>query len=294
MVGLGESQTLPPPTDPTPRGRDLTVGRDGHEATARDDFYSDRIRCDHPVVENAAALGEALLEEAKRRRRGRIVVLAPGQLRDGLVEAGCEVEAIMPGFYRNRADCAVLGRALDPERSTLSDPEAVSEVDRLLSRRSPGKQRPRVETQRATVEDAADIAELIAGTFEHYPTPSGVPEYIADQITDGVPFRLIREDGEMIACASAELVREAQTAELTDCSTRPAARGRGLMQSILADLMDDLREMGYPTAFTLARAREPGMNLAFQRLGFAFRGRMVQSCRIGTGFEDMNVWSRRL
>jgi putative beta-lysine N-acetyltransferase len=277
-----------------PRGRDLTVSVNGHEVTARDDFYSDRIRCDHPPVDDGAALGAALLAEARSRHRGRIVVLAPGELRDGLIATGSEVEAVMPGFYRNGRDCAVLGLALDPVRRTLSDPEAVTAVDRLLSRRSPGKTRPHVETQRATNDDAPAIAELIAETFEHYPTPSGVPQYIADQITDGVPFRLIREENEIIACASAGLVRDAQTAELTDCATRPAARGRGLMQSILTDLMDDLREMGYPTAFTLARAREPGMNLAFQRLGFAFRGRMIQSCRIGTGFEDMNVWSRRL
>jgi hypothetical protein len=52
--------------------------------------------------------------------------------------------------------------------------------------------------------------------------------------------------------------------------------------------------MGYPTAFTLARASVPGINLAFHRLDFLFRGRMAASCRIGGGIEDMNVWSRRL
>jgi hypothetical protein len=44
----------------------------------------------------------------------------------------------------------------------------------------------------------------------------------------------------------------------------------------------------------LARARIPGINLAFQRLGFALRGCMPQSCRIGEGLEDMHVWSRAL
>jgi hypothetical protein len=66
------------------------------------------------------------------------------------------------------------------------------------------------------------------------------------------------------------------------------------MQAILLDLMDDLRELKYPTAFTLARARIPGVNLAFHRLGFELCGTMSQSCRIGEGIEDMNVWSRSL
>ena len=60
---------------------------------------------------------------------------------------------------------------------------------------------------------------------------------------------------------------------------------------VLAGLAD-LRALGYPTAFTLARAAIPGVNLAFQRLDFQLRGTMPQSCRIGEGIEDMNIWSR--
>ena len=66
------------------------------------------------------------------------------------------------------------------------------------------------------------------------------------------------------------------------------------MQALLGDLMDDLRGMDYPTAFTLARATVPGVNMAFARLGFRFRGTMPRSCRIGEGIEDMNIWSRSL
>ena len=87
-------------------------------------------------------------------------------------------------------------------------------------------------------------------------------------------------------------MRGAKTAELTDCATDPAHRGRGYMQQILLGLVRDVDALGYPTVFTLARARVPGVNLAFQRLGFELRGRMAQSCRIGDGIEDMNIWSR--
>ena len=58
--------------------------------------------------------------------------------------------------------------------------------------------------------------------------------------------------------------------------------------------MEDLRQMNYPTAFTLARARIPGVNIVFQRLGFEFQGRMRSSCLIGDGIEDMNILSRAL
>jgi putative beta-lysine N-acetyltransferase len=151
-----------------------------------------------------------------------------------------------------------------------------------------------IETRRATLADAPALAELLGETFEHYPTPSNDPEYVAQQLRDGTPFRVVEDGEQIVACASADLLRDARTAELTDCATRPQARGQGLMRRLLADLMDDLRDLGYPTAFTLARARIPGVNVAFSRLGFELRGTMLQSCRIGDGLEDMNVWSRAL
>ncbi len=286
---------LPAPTDPTPRSTPLTLTMAGDQTvTVRNDGYSDRIRCDHPKVTNGKALGEALLASARRHRRGRVVILASSTLRAGLEEAGMVFEANMPGFYRGQWDCSVLGYALDPKRATSSDREAVAYVDKLVMENPPAKPRPRIKTIRALPEHATDLAELIAATFEHYPTPSGVPAYIEAQIREGVPFRFVKLDGRMVACASADLVREAKTAELTDCSTRPDQRGGGFMQAILNDLMQDMREMGHPTAFTLARACIPGVNLAFLRLGFELRGRMIRSCRIGSGMEDMNVWSRRL
>lgn len=292
---MNSHASLPSPTDPSPRWEPLTLTLpQGEQVVVRDDGYSDRIRCDHPRVRSGETLGEALIEAARIYHRGRVMVLAPSRLREGLESAGLTHEATMPGFYCGQDDCVTLAYALDPTRATSSDAEAVARVDALVREKPPAKARTRLPTQRATVQDAEDLAKLIAATFEHYPTPSGVPAYLRAQIQEGVPFRFVRKDGEMVACASADLERGAKTAELTDCSTRPDQRGGGFMQFILADLMDDLRALGYPTAFTLARACIPGVNLAFQRLGFHFDGRMARSCRIGGGIEDMNVWSRRL
>ncbi len=290
-----EPTTLPAPTDPRPRWTPLELTLPGNQrAIVRNDGYSDRIRCDHPDVDDGEALGNALQEAARTHGRGRVVVLARAALRAGLERAGLEHEATMPGFYAGDQDCVVFGHPMDPDRARSSDAEAVAYVDKLVRAKPASKPRPRPTTVRARPDHAPALAELIAATFEHYPTPSGVPDYLEQNIREGVPFRFVEKDGRMVACASADLVREAKTAELTDCSTRPDERGGGYMQAILEDLMQDMRDMGYPTAFTLARACIPGVNLAFLRLGFEFRGRMVRSCRIGSGMEDMNVWSRRL
>ena len=287
-----------PPDDPTPRWRAIEIlTADGARVSVKDDAYSDRIRCDHPPSCSAQALAEALVEAARANRRGRIALFAPEALRGDLCREQFVHEATMPGFYAGTEDCAVMGRAIDPTRAELSDPEAVAEADAILKRKTgsaPPEHRPTPATMVATEADAPAIAELVTRTFERYPTPTGVPGYVAQQIREGIPFRIVREGDDVVACASADLIRSARTAELTDCATRPDQRGRGLMQGILSDLMDDMRAMGYPTAFTLARASVPGINLAFWRLGFVWRGQMRNSCRIGGGIEDMNVWSRPL
>jgi len=284
------------PTDPTPRTEPIDVALPtGEEIAAVVDFYSERVRCDHPDVHDGAALGDALREEAEATGSGRVVVLTNDELVPGLEASGYTCEAVMPGFYNGERDCAVLGLALEAEREVLGDEAAVARVEEILeAKRGTTARAVDVETHRAEVDDAEAIAALIAETFSQYPTPSGDPDYIAKSIARGTPFRTVEVEGRVVACASADLVREAQTAELTDCATLPTFRGHGFMRALLTDLMGDLEYIGYPTAFTLARAVEPGINVAFQRLGFELRGRMVRSCRIGGGLEDMNVWSRRL
>jgi putative beta-lysine N-acetyltransferase len=259
------------------------------------DPYSDRVRCDHPPDLDEGRLAEELRGAADDFGRHRVVTFVDESLRSGLEDEGFEVEGVMPGFYRGESDCVVMGWATNESRIQPADPEGAQLTDRVLKDKegTPGLHAV-VQTDEATLDDAADIAEILGETFDAYPTPSGDPEYVTRQIEEGTPFRLVRENGDIVACASADLVRMAQTAELTDCATRPSHRGKGLMQAILTDLMDDLRVAEYPTAFTLARASVPGINVAFQRLGFKYRGRMTRSCRIGTGMEDMNIWSRWL
>lgn len=260
-----------------------------------DDSYSDRLRCDHPDVRDAEAFGRFLKDKAAALGRERVVTLVDSETSKVLEEQGFANEGQMPGFYGGESDCAVMGWSADNSRMQLASPDGDALTDEILEKkRRETSLHVATPTEPATFDDAAELADLLGKTFAEYPTPSSDPAYVASELERGTPFRVIRENGEIAACASADLVTDARTAELTDCATRAASRGNGYMQSILRDLMGDLRERDYPTAFTLARATIPGVNIAFQRLGFKFRGRMPQSCRIGDGLEDMNIWSRWL
>lgn len=262
--------------------------------TVVDDPVSDRVRCDHPPEDvDGEWLADRMREQAEDSGRGRIVVLSSEPVAAGLLHAGFELEGRIPGFYSGQSDCWVVGDYPDGARGELAAPADVERVQQILACTGT-RPRPDIGTRLATEDDAAAVAALLGECFAEYPTPSTRPDYIAAAITDGVPFRVVESDGGVVAVASADLVRSAATAEITDCATHPSARGRGLMRAIIADLLKDLQQMQYPTAFSLARATEPGINIALQRMGFVLQGTMSQSCRIGSGIEDMNIWSRNL
>ena len=267
---------------------------DGSCVTFEDDALSDRIRCDHPDASSSEELANRLLVEASVSGRGRVVLMASEEMGKGLLEEGFECEAQIPGFYKGEEDCWIMGAWPDEGRQELANPKQVARVMDILDAANPPTHRERVVTSAASVEDAAAIAELIGSVFDVYPTPSDDPAYIAEDIYSGTPYRVVRDGGKIVACASADLVEGALSAELTDCATRPSHRGQGLMSAILADLIIDLKALDFETAFTMARANQVGMNLVFQRLGFDLHGTMSQSCYIGSGLEDMNVWSQGL
>lgn len=256
------------------------------------DPFSDRIRCDHPTGIEGDDLAKLLLHAADKENRGRVVVMANAEVSVGLDAEGFVCEATIPSFYGENEDCFVMGAWPDRSRMVLADEERAEHVLEILEGVQAKTSREPTCTERATIDDAYNIASLIGEVFDEYPTPSYNPNYIASDIESGTPYRVVRERGKVIACASASLVEQAGAAELTDCATHPIMRGRGLMQSLLTGLLEDLDNLDFSTAFTMARANQAGMNIVFKRLGFSYDGMMVQSCRIGQGIEDMNVWSR--
>ncbi len=282
-----------------------------------DDEHSDRVRCDHPNTSQGTAIAYFLAGAAHCLKRSKILTMVEERLAPELIEQGFTLAGTMPGFYQGRTGCSVLTYNLDKNRKQMAHPKEGARVGEIVEKYGPVGDEAIIErhnflgderlgdeeiaespvdtrTILALPQDAEKIARLIDITFHDYPTPSHDPKYIRSQIESGVPFRYVIDDNRIVACASADLVPDALTAELTDCATLPEYRKKGYMIRLLADLMWDLEQRKYCSAFTYSRARVPGINVLFKKLGFKFCGCVHQSCRIGEGLEDMNMWIRRL
>lgn len=209
---------------------------------------------------------------------------------------GFQKEAVIRGFFEG--EDAHLWATYTNEERELSPREI---EHRLTVELALGKSTidcpvlaPGYESGKAEVSDSPEIAALLDRTFEDYPTPID-KDIIAEQIAkEDNFFRIVRDpSGQVAAVASAEMDHERMSAEMTDCATRPSARGQGLMAYILSTLENDIaHQYGIRDLYTIARADEVGMNCVFSKLGYDFEGRLINNCRMPNGWESMNVWCR--
>ena len=212
-------------------------------------------------------------------------------------DLGFRQEAVIRGFYPDSVDAHLWAAYPNPERETCAKESlyeaAVSVAESKETLSSPALMNG-FECRLAASEDAGDIADLMGRIFPVYPSP--ISEHvIGEQIrSESNLFRVVEDlQGEIVAVASAELDKERSSAEMTDCATRPDQRGRGLMAHILSKLESDLlSRFGIRDLYTIARAEEVGMNCVFSKLGYEYTGRLVNNCRMPSGWESMNVWCK--
>lgn len=217
---------------------------------------------------------------------------------------GYRMEARIRGYFRNGSDALLFVQYPDRERREEIGKSASDDIVRLACSKArasgrmaiAGPAHDSMPSRSLNARDAEQISALLRMVFADYPTPLDAT-YLADCIDrKRHAFRgAFTADGRLIACASAEMDHRQRSVEMTDCATLPEYRGRGLVTQLLEELGREVhQQFGYRHFYTIARAGEVGMNIAFARLGYVYTGRLVNNCRMPEGWESMNVWCRRI
>ncbi|MCD4814415.1 putative beta-lysine N-acetyltransferase [bacterium] len=214
-------------------------------------------------------------------------------------EIGFVKEGKINGFFKSHLDSVIWSFFLSDHRG--QDDRAGEQNKIVTSVQSkpvidPARIQNDFDVQIAKTEDAAGLSGLLKKIFSDYPS-SLEPATIAQNIQnkDSLFLFVENEKNEMIACASAEIDHGRKTAELTDCATDPDYRGHGLMLVLLGELERVLKDVfGIVDYYTLCRAPIVGINAAFAKLGYGYGGRLVNNCRMPTGWESMNIWNKTI
>lgn len=228
----------------------------------------------------------------------KVFARIPKKAEPAFKQRGYRREALVPGFFRGVGGAAFMGKYFSRSRAQEKHSEQIHHV-LVVAQAKTGEatQFEKNEPFSISVADTADAEEMSAvysEVFASYPFPIHDPEYLRSTMEGNVRYFCVRENGRVIALASAEMHPDARSVEMTDFATLPTYRGHGLAFCLLEKMEEEMRKEEMLTAYTIARALSAGMNVTFARAGYKFAGTLTNNTNICGRIESMNVWYKRL
>jgi len=228
---------------------------------------------------------------------GKIISFAPEPMGHLFEAEGYVVEGLIPAYFQGEtAICC--SYFVDPSRAVTTHsalPDWGLNMLAHVCRDDSGPSQRLYTVREARERDIAAMIRLFRYIFQSYPSPIFESDYIRhNMLTESVLYKLALHKGEIIGIASAEMDAANLNAEMTDCVTYPQYRNRGVLRTLLNGLEAHLRGKGYICLYTLCRATNPAVNIAFTRQGYKYSGRMVNNCHICGAYEDMNILVKTL
>lgn len=239
---------------------------------------------------------ENLKDYAANLNLGKVLCNCLIKEQETFLACGFKEEGRIDGFFDGKDACC-MSFFTDREREISKDQQKKNDIiDMCLN--NPPKLNTGIDQsitiRKAQKEDIPQIKDLLENIFKTYPSPIFDECYLENIMDRKTMFMVAERKGEIISVASAEMDQKNKNAEITDCATNPDFRGQGLLTHLIAQLEHALKENNFKTLYSLSRAIEPGINMALRKMQFIYRGRMINNCNISGGFEDMNIWVKRI
>ncbi|UCZ54884.1 putative beta-lysine N-acetyltransferase [Bacillus shivajii] len=229
----------------------------------------------------------------RERNPGKFIVYTTvGQI-NKLNHHGFELEAEMSGFFSGQK-ALIFTKYLKEDRKISSTAKENRDVLSIVNRDEGLKSTPpSFEVSVVTDNELPELAKLFSTVFEKYPTNIFDVEYLKKAKENEYLFIVAKDKGKIVGAASA-MDTGYHSAEITDCAVNPHYRGKHILHIIVQALEKELPKKGIHHVFSITRAKSVGMNMTVKRLGYKYEGTLTNNCIISTGFEDMNVWTKKL
>ncbi len=253
------------------------------------------------IMHTGGAAAPQLVTETRRlaERQGYTKIFAkiPASSSHVFLENGYVIEAQIPGFFNDNENALFLARYLDRHRSTMSDEKTIRNIITLATgttTKSPPPLPDGLSLQQCTPDKASAMSRLYREVFPTYPFPIDNPDYLCQTMKSHIAYFSAENQHEPVALASSEMDIDHENVEMTDFATHPLWRGHNLAAQLLEMMEKEMRARKIKTAYTIARALSPGMNITFGRAGYCFSGTLVNNTNISGKIESMNVWHKKL
>jgi beta-lysine N6-acetyltransferase len=229
----------------------------------------------------------------------KILAKIPSESKGVYENQGYVQEAHIPGYFKNSEHALFMCKYFSASRKLIANHQKIQDILSLTKKHQqhPTKKStsPEVNIRDCRPEDAPELSRIFKAVFKTYPFPIFDTQYLARVMTNQqARYFCIEKSRKIHAIAAAELDSLHGASEMTDFATLPAYRGQGLAGSLLERMEQATTAQGMKTAFSIARALSPGMNILFAKYGYAFGGTLVNNTNISGRIESMNVWYKAL
>lgn len=239
-----------------------------------------------------------LIKMAKQHNYSKVFIKVPSECAEPFAQAGYAREGAVPGLYQGADAGIFMGYYLSELRAIESDAAELDKILNLALGKSKTAVKPldrdRFVLRRCEERDVEKMADIYREVFPTYPFPIHDPAYLLETMQSHVDYFGIESAGELIALSSAEIDEPALNVEMTDFATLPEWRGNSLGVHLLLRMEAEMKQKGMKTAYTIARAVSPGMNITFSKLGYTYGGRLKNNTNISGTIESMNIWYKAI
>lgn len=260
--------------------------------------YNDRIYLMKLTSYPSANYPHQLIKLAKSKQYGKIFAKVPESAAKLFADAGFLRESIIPRFFSGKEAVILMSLYLDAERKQEINNSEIENVMNITYQKGQIGQLTLLKKpfflRKCSKVDIPIMAEIYKKVFLSYPFPIYDPLYLEKTMESHVDYFAITVAGNIVSISSAEKDMDNKNAELTDFATLPEWRGNGFAQHLLAQMESEMKKQSIKTAYTIARALSPSMNITFQKVGYNFAGRLRNNTNISGKIESMNVWYKHL
>jgi beta-lysine N6-acetyltransferase len=238
-----------------------------------------------------------LITMSKDKGYSKIFAKVPKRYEKSFLNFGYIREASIPKFYNGQEDGVFLAYYLSEEREKEEFFDEYEKNQTLAIEKKNSKIKPldeKFKISKCTDLDAKEMSEVYKIVFPTYPFPIHDPEYIKDTMKTHIDYFCVKEKGEIISLSSSEMDKVSLNTEMTDFATLPKKLGNGFAVHLLKLMEEEAKRKDMKVSYTIARAKSPGMNITFSKMGYNFSGRLKNNTNISGSIESMNVWYKVL
>ena len=272
-----------------------------HGALIQHGSFNDRIYLMKINDADPDELVSSLLEKAQTNGYTKVLAKVPRSNSNAFLNAGYRKEAEIPGFYAGKEDALFLCYYLSKNRILERNSAEIEKIYKLSKQKQVAREsvitQPldvKLTMQNMSKDDVHRMAELYSCVFPSYPFPIVDSNYLLETMESHVDYFGIETGSKLVALSSLEKDIKNKNAEMTDFATLPEWQSRGVAKHLLVHMEEQAKPKGILTAYTIARAESPGMNIVFTKNAYRYGGRLTNNTNISGHIESMNIWYKSL